>query len=44
LAILFGFIPVAFLIGLAFGSQEVFIVVMALGLVVSIVLRFTVLR
>ncbi|MGH3133801.1 MAG: hypothetical protein ACRDNY_08715 [Gaiellaceae bacterium] len=44
LAILFGFIPAAFLIGYATGSEAAFIVVMAVGLSVSIVLRFTVLR
>jgi hypothetical protein len=44
LAIMFGWIPVAYVIGSIAGSVNVFVVVMAVGLVVSLVLRFTVLR
>ena len=44
LAIAFGFIPIAVLIGRAAHSEEAFIVVMAIGLAVSMLLRFTVLR
>jgi hypothetical protein len=44
LAILFGWIAVAFVLGLATGSQGVFVAVIGIGLLVSIVLRFTVLR
>jgi hypothetical protein len=44
LAILFGIIPVAIFIGYVTGSQAAFVVVMAIGLVVSIALRLTILR
>jgi hypothetical protein len=41
---MFGWIPVAYVIGSIAGSVNVFIVAMAVGLAVSLVLRFTVLR
>ena len=44
LAIIFGWIPVAFIVGSIAHSVNAFIVTMAIGLVVSVVLRFTVLR
>jgi hypothetical protein len=44
LAILFGWIPVAFVLGLATGSQGVFVAILGIGLLVSVVLRFTILR
>jgi hypothetical protein len=44
IAIMFAWIPVAFLIGSLAHSQHVFIVVMGIGLLVSIVLGRTVLR
>jgi hypothetical protein len=44
LAILFGWIPLAFLIAVAAHSEHVFAIAMAIGLVVSIMLRFTLLR
>ena len=44
LAIMFGWIPVAYVMGSIAGSVNVFIVTMAVGLAVSLVLRFTVLR
>jgi uncharacterized membrane-anchored protein len=44
LAVMFGWIAVAFVVGSVAGSVNVFIVVMVVGLVVSLVLRFTLLR
>jgi hypothetical protein len=44
LAIMFGWIPLAFLIGSLAHSEHVFIVVMGIGLVVSILLGRTLLR
>ena len=44
LAILFGWIPLAFLIGAAAYSEHVFVIVLAIGLVISIAFRFTLLR
>jgi hypothetical protein len=44
LAIMFGWIPVAFIVGSVAHSEGAFIVTIAIGLVVSVLLRFTVLR
>jgi hypothetical protein len=44
LGVLFGAIPVALIVGLAFHSANAFVVVMAGALVVSVVPRLTVLR
>ena len=41
---MFAWIPLAFLIGWVAHSQDVFVVVMGVGLIVSIVLARTVLR